>query len=75
MRKLSSKLIGLVQSDTRVVDLSDERSSGDGIWLYTINGYCVECKGLHTLHAETSQEMIELMRMIYPCDCIQCSKH
>ena len=40
-----------IENDPRVDVVSDERSTGDGVWVYLAIGYCwAEDPGVHSIH-------------------------
>jgi len=66
-----SKIIEKLLSDPRVVDVSDERSSGDGFWCYLGSGFCVE-PGLHCIHEDSPTQCAKILRSVTACDCVDC---
>ena len=60
---------------SRIADYSDERSSGNGIWLYYKRGWKslsdpMGC--LHQDHEDTVKELVSCARAMLKCDCNDC---
>lgn len=69
--------------DARVAEISDERSFGDGIWVYTKPGFCDHssmgpshdagcCR--HSIHEDTWSLIVRQMNNLKPCDCARCKE-
>lgn len=54
------------------VDVSDERSNGDPIFVYLgTNGLCRD-DGAHMLTGHTAKEILNDLATVTPCDCDEC---
>lgn len=60
------------KADPRVQDISDERGSGDGIWLNLRNGFMCGDTQTHSVHEDTVKECSESMKSVHPCACSEC---
>lgn len=47
-------------------------AGGDGIWLYTVSGFCNGDVGCHIVHEDTVAILKSAARRIRPCDCPEC---
>jgi hypothetical protein len=54
-----------------ISDVSDERSNGDGYWVYLKSGFCYE-RETHAIHEDTLKECAECLRFVEPCSCSDC---
>ncbi len=70
-------IIARIESDMRVGSISDERSTGDGFWVYT-QGFCRESLPsgehredvcLHIVHEDTPTKCWARMNELIRCDC------
>lgn len=64
-----------VLADPRIEEVSDERGSGDGIWVYTKPGFHdgYDPRGpTHAVHEDTWRDVLRQMRSIEPCACADC---
>lgn len=57
--------------DPRIEEISDERSSGDGIWLYLKPGFIWD-NSVHVVHENTVKACREALKYVTPCDCAIC---
>lgn len=68
------KLKKLIQNHPRVEDISDERGSGDGCWVYLKRGWGErgnpQC---HTIHEDTWSDVLRAVRDAEPCECDNCA--
>ena len=54
-------------------DVSDERSNGDGYWVYLKSGYINTSQDVHLVHEDTLRECAEYLRHdVKPCNCSDC---
>ena len=54
-----------------ISDVSDERSNGDGYWVYLKSGFCYESE-THAIHEDTLKGCAECLRYVEPCSCSDC---
>ena len=67
--KIPKNLMPLVE------EISDERSMGDGYWIYLVPGYINTMTEVHMVHEDTVKEcLIHLRNYIKPCNCEECKK-
>lgn len=59
--------------DPRIESVSDERSSGDGIWLYLKKGW-KSSQDTHCVHEDTVKECREELENVMECSCIECRR-
>lgn len=45
---------------------------GEGYWIHTNKGYCIDDFGCHTGHEVTQKDVLDKIRTIEPCDCEFC---
>lgn len=57
-----------IEKHHAVCDISDERNSGDGYWVYLKPGWCIEPE-LHSIHEETPLECLRKLKDIQRCHC------
>ncbi len=58
-----------------VEDVSDERASEDGIWIYLVPGWCREHGDpVHSVHEDTVKDCSEYFRCIVECPCDECAR-
>jgi len=57
-----------------IKEISDERSSGDGIWVYLKNGLLNDVDGTHCIHEDTWEEVFNKLYKpnIVKCNCQGC---
>jgi hypothetical protein len=85
-----SRILDRINNDPRVGDISDEREwdrkpawseeNGDGFWIYTAAGYCVESGAehdeascIHATHEDSPTEAYKRFReQVQECDCYRC---
>jgi len=54
-------------------EVSDERSTGDGVWVYLNKG--LRWDYIHFIHEDTLKECADqLKHNVEPCDCDQCKR-
>lgn len=56
--------------DTRVLETSDERAAGDGVWFYLKPGY--QMGGGHTIHEDTATACRKRLPEVTKCQCAEC---
>ncbi len=71
-----------VRNDSRVAEVSDERSDGHGVWAYTSKGYCNHMHGApglhsdevcqHAIHEDSWSAASRALSELGPCDCARC---
>ncbi len=54
----------LIAADPRFHSYSDERASGDGIWLYCVSGYWCPDMECGTIHERTVVEVMALAKTV-----------
>lgn len=52
----------------KIEEVSDERGSGDGYWVYLKNGWNSGDVGDHTIHEGTITECRDAMKMVLKCE-------
>lgn len=57
-------------NDTRIEAISDERATGDGIWLYLKPGWVWD--EVHFVHEDTVRACRQALRVVQPCNCEEC---
>lgn len=62
-----------IKSNPHVHSISDERASGDGIWVYLRNGFNNGDGGEHAIHEDTFAACAEKLSLITPCNCKDCT--
>lgn len=65
----------LLPYENRIAEYSDERASGNGIWIYYRNGlksYTDPVGNQHQDHEDTVREIAYCVRNAMPCDCGDC---
>lgn len=67
------RTIADLRNDPRVTDISDERGSGDGVWVYLIAGWQSSCD-THQVAQDTLKEACAEMALIRPCACDDCAR-
>lgn len=67
-----SKTITKIMNHPAVIEISDERSSGDGFWVYLRSGHCNDEQGLHCIHEDSPTECLRRLRWIEECRCEGC---
>jgi hypothetical protein len=56
-----------------IVDYSDERSLGDGIWVTIGNKLCFTSNPqCHVVHEDTFKELVSELQAVEPCRCKDC---
>lgn len=61
----ATKTIASVTKHPLVLDISDERDRGDGIWVYLHDGWISDILGTSTIHEDTWAECISLLKEVY----------
>ena len=61
-----------VQHDKRIEELSDERSSGNGWFVYLVPGWRLD--NAHCFGEDNRKEVRETMKRVQPCDCADCKR-
>lgn len=69
-----NKTILKLKSDPRVEEISDERSAGDGFWVYLKSGFYGYEEGSHIIHEDSPSECLKFMRDVRPCKCNECKE-
>ncbi len=59
----------------KIADVSDERGSGDGYWVYLVNGWRDDEGETHCIHEDTITECAKRMKHIQPCTEPDCCDH
>jgi len=83
MRERSSKNVnttGLTSldrlgRDTRIERIDNEGRvdrGGDGLWAYTVDGFCNGDFGCHIIHESTVADLLRAVKNIRPCRCLAC---
>jgi hypothetical protein len=52
----------------QIAEVSDERSGGDGYWVYLKPGLRYSMDGTHCIHEDTLGECAKAMKYVEPCD-------
>lgn len=64
-----SKIIEKIKADKRVQSVSDERSWGDGFWIYLKPGFSND-GGAHCHHEDSPTQAYKVLRnWTFNCDC------
>lgn len=63
-----------ILKDHRVEEISDERSVGDGFWVYLKVGYYGYEEGSHIIHEDAPTQCFSLLRDSRRCGCDECLK-
>lgn len=73
MKPIDPKLLpaSLRRFASKVEDFSDERNTGDGLWLYLLPGLSFEGE-VHMVHEDTCKECIQAFRNVVECNCEEC---
>ena len=61
--------------DSRIERIDNEgriSEGGDGLWAYTVDGFCNGDFGCHILHEGTVRELLNAAKRIRPCRCLAC---
>ena len=66
------RTIDRIKADPRVADVSDERDTGDGYWVYLKPGWRWADDYVHIIHEDTPAECLRELRAIIPCRCHEC---
>jgi len=66
------KTIQKILKDHRVDEISDERSAGDGFWVYLKVGYYGYEEGSHIIHEDSPTKCLEYLRDARKCSCDDC---
>jgi hypothetical protein len=59
-----------MKKDKRVQSVSDERSGGDGVWVYLKPGF--KYFDVHQIHEDTPSGCLRVLPFIDRCDCVEC---
>lgn len=70
---MKPKTLNDIRNHPLVDEVSDERSTGDGIWVYLVNGYC--WGEVHSLHEDTVKGLLAAWDDITRCICGCCCPH
>lgn len=72
---VESKVEDEIKAHPHTEDISDERSSGDGYWVYLKKGYQMEPSSMtHSVHEDTPSKALAALKKIVPCDCEYCKQ-
>lgn len=52
--------------------ISDERASGDGIWVELKKGYIDSSSDVHAIHEDTVKEIMDRLPAVTECKCKEC---
>ena len=69
------KIADLIRSNPAVLEVNDERNSGDGfgsgdgIWVYLNQGFVEPLNGIHMIHEDTYRECASLLDTVIVCNC------
>lgn len=64
-----------IGNDPRCESIDDEGRvdrGGDGIWTYTVDGFCNGDIGSHIVHEDTVRALRSAWKNVRPCDCESC---
>lgn len=67
------KTLDKIGLDQRCERIDDERSTEDGIWAYTVDGWCNGDEGSHIIHEDTAKEVLRAWQSVAPCSCEGCT--
>lgn len=56
-----------LKKNPKVSSISDERDTGDGIWVYLKPGWHCALSGTHTVHEWTVRDLVESFDTVAPC--------
>jgi hypothetical protein len=56
----------------KINEIVDERSSGDGYWIYLTPGWLCGDLECHFCHEWTVADVLEAFRSVHACDCEEC---
>lgn len=57
----------------KIHDISDERGSGDGYWVYLERGWILYPDGTHQAHEDTPTQCAQrISDLVERCDCAYC---
>ena len=65
---MTSRVIQKLIDDPRVSEVSDERGSDDGFWVYLKPGWIWQCE-VHCVHEDTPSACLIEMRGVESCNC------
>lgn len=72
-KEINMTTIERIKADPRVADVSDERSMGDGFWVYLKSGFAVQGDEVHCIHEDTPSDCLrELRHGVIECKCKGC---
>lgn len=56
-----------------ISDISDERNSGDGYWVYFKPGWINNFTETHCAHEDSATECAKIIKLfVVPCNCSEC---
>lgn len=56
----------------KIEEVSDERSLGQGYWIYLRPGWYCDDPGLHIIHEDTIAEVKAMWSSVRKCECEDC---
>jgi len=68
-----AKVLDIIKSHPAVSDVSDERGSDDGFWVYLKSQFCHPWEqGLHAIHENSPTKCLSFLKQISNCNCCDC---